>query len=423
MKRLLLFALTAAALMPLRALAYDCNAVVTADEAHVFTDSEVVNKAAAALLDSGADVHVISTDYTGPLADVERSVEQACPTWRMNGQRKANLIVFAVSPKGRHKNLFFGGAYAPAFVDVDTVNTIYSHAANPYYKQGDFVAGTAAAMSDFAAKIAAYHDQQQHPVEQQVTNQATDLHGFWIFLYWLLGIGGVCLTIAFLMYLRRKHTEEARQTAEAQQRAIAAQKRVVQGVRQVTLSANVQQQFVDMSNSVSADPTVQGLSAEQYITIGMLWENFYRDNIKPLAFSAVYGGSKGGGKTEQARRMHPYPSKPQTAPAPPASVTAASPTTVVVDHGGSNDLVTGVLLGQEMERSREVDEPVHHHHHESYSSREDDSSSSSSYSSGSDSSWGSSSSDSSSSFGGSDSSWGGGSDSGGGFSSGSDSGF
>lgn len=163
-------AMAFAFLMPVRvhSQAVNCNSIVALDEAHVFSDAATIGKSASGLIDQGADVHVVSTNMAGvtALSQVESGLEKSCPAWLANGHRKPNLFVVMVSPAQHKKNVFFGGAYTPALESEDQVNTIYSQSANPFFKQGDFAGGTEAALRDFSSKVAAFHDQQKHPVQQ-----------------------------------------------------------------------------------------------------------------------------------------------------------------------------------------------------------------------------------------------------------------
>ena len=374
-----LAAITFALLLPLNLHAQDCNALVTLDEAHVFTTAPN----ATALIDQGADVHVVSTSYTGPLATEEAKLENGCPNWLAAGHRKPNLFVLMVSPTTRKKNVFFGAAYTAPLKDEDTVNLLYSQAANPFFRQGDFSGGASAAFKDFASKVVAFHDQQQHPAVTQVTEQATDLSGFWTFLYWSLAIVGTVLAVWFGVWLLGRARRRREELATAVAGAAKAKDRAIRAYNLKTNPPTVlAQRFLDLTNSVNNDPGTEGLTVTQYEAMTDVWNDFYQD---------ITGGEAKGSRPRRVVPMKTEASygdkwaEPR-GPLAPAYVPPTTSSTTVINNTSSNDdLLTGVLVGEALS---DREEPVHHHH-----SSYDDSSSSGS---GSDSSY--SSDDSSSSF-------------------------
>ena len=73
-------ALTFAFLVPLDVHSQvSCNNIIALDEAHVFSDSSAISKAASGLIDQGADVHVVSTNMVGvsALSAVEFPLQSA----------------------------------------------------------------------------------------------------------------------------------------------------------------------------------------------------------------------------------------------------------------------------------------------------------------------------------------------------------
>lgn len=409
------FGLVVALLFTGIAYGQDCNALVN-DEAGVIKEPARISIAAAGLINQGADVKIITVAnlarYGNRLSDVEKFYERYCPEWQAgNGSRKANLFAVIVAPNQRKKNVFFGGAYAGALPNEDIVNTIFSQAANSYFRNGEFGDGIAAALNDFNNKVLAFHDQAKHPTV--VTQAATDLKpiaGSFNFLFILLGIGALLGLILYLRARTKKNNEEAKAT---QQEAIQAQ----QEASRLFLAANTESanyervatKYTNLSNSASCDPNQEGLTVALYTAIksywtGMAYDIKMMDRIEEIPTPSE-GYSPYSSHPQGHTKYKTAASNPESGqyPTPTPTYTTPAPQTTVINNGNSG-FVEGMM----------VDELLHEHHH----SRRDDeegsiwggssslgkprsSSDDSSSSSGSDSSW--SSSDSSSS--GSDSSW------------------
>lgn len=430
MKKLLFPLLLALAVVAPAHAQVNCNQLVTLDAANVLHDPTVIAKAASGLIDQGADVHVVTINHTPPagLTTTMQDLVTTCPSWK----GKANLFVLIIAPTEHKKNVFFGAAYAPAFLppgktDVaagqDAVNTIYSQAANPYYKSGDFSGGTAAALRDFSAKVAAYHDQQRHPPA------ATDLHGFYVFLYW----GLVLLAFVLLCFFAWKWwawlEKEHEAVTNAQSAAVAAKNRALSLYRgNPNENTTLSERLLDLTNSEKANPDTDGFSAQQYLAIRDLWDDFSKE-IKPGRETAARTSPRHSSRWSpdfSSNRVPPTQKDSRvgtryasTASAPSGNDYPArggytdtssdprnyvpTPQTVIIDHSSSSsDLLTGVLVGEALSRP-EREEPRHYREPDPTPSSDSSSSDSSSFSSGSDSSWGDSSSSDFSS--GSDSSW------------------
>src|SRR3569833_2696469 len=113
--------------------AQSCGAV--SDEAGILNGSIKAN----ALIDQGADVHVVTVQslskYGVRLLDVEHAYERNCPNWRgPDGQRKANLIVVMVAPNDRMKNMFLGSIYNGMFSGEAAINKLYGQTANAKFR-------------------------------------------------------------------------------------------------------------------------------------------------------------------------------------------------------------------------------------------------------------------------------------------------
>ena len=382
-----------------------CDSLVT-DEAGIIHDQAAIARAAQPLIDQGADVKVVTIAHMSIYGSALRSAfidyVGKCDSWRAGNGAKANLVVFMVAPTEHKKNIFYGPAYMPVFPSEDSVNTLYSQAANPYFRTQQWEQGFAVTMKDFNAKIAAYHDQQKHPVQQTTTinQEATDYSGFWTFLLWLLGIGtafgiGVWIVVAAR---RRKADEEEVATAQA----IALRERDAASdafARFPTTHeryADIAAIYQRLSDTELYDPSTPGISASDYRVATNAW-NDLRKQIRDALYGKTVQTSSGPVRSE-----------------PVAGVSQEQPktvhhhhTTIVRDDG--NGFTAGLVMGEMLERDREPESERRRY-------RESDPEPASS---GSDSSWSSPSSDSG---GGSDSSWSS-SDSGSSFGGGSDSSF
>lgn len=410
------------ALPMMRARAQDCSALITLDEAGVFGDARAVDRGAQTLIDQGADVHVVSVRNVpvNGLVGTQKWLEDRCPSWMADGHRKPNLFVVMVAPSAHKKNAFFGAAYSPVFSTEDKVNTIYSQAANAFFKQADFAMGTSVALKDFGGAVVAYHDQQKHLVVSTVTEQATDLHGLWVVMGWVVGLlalGGVVWALVVFWAGRGRRHDELKlaqvNATMARDRATKAYQAMGAGMdteRRAAISAR----FAELSNSVSNDPTVNDLSKLDYERITAVWRNL-KDDIAGVTTRQPRASDPGAGHGSGVISYKPnnVRTKPEWRGSYPRTPTPPPQPTVVVQPSSTNDFLTGMLAEDAIHSS--------HSHRDDYEppsrSRSEDSGSDSSYSSssgydsgsssGSDSSWSSSDSSSSSDFGGggSDSSW------------------
>lgn len=434
--------LALAALLLAAAFAHgqNCDSIIN-DEAGVLRDTDAITKGVHPLIDEGADVKIVTVPsiakYGSNLQAVETAYESRCPSWKApTGVRKANLFVLMLAPTERKKNAFFGSAYSPVLPSEDTVNTIYSHAANPYFANKQWEQGFGAAAKDFAAKVVAYHDQQQHPApaaSTTINQQPTDLSGLWWFMKWLLifaGIAAAIFGITVFFKGRQKRQDEA---ASEQSQALDEWNRANQAYLDMDKSndayGRISRQFADMSNSIKYNPN-ETMTAPEYRAAGRAWRDLRnsvvlasqprRTTPPPIgwrrrgvahAVAALDPDPKASGAKEASGRPHHHQKQAPAAQPTPERVIERE--TVVRDSG--DGVLTGVLLDEALHSRRE--EPRYEPDPPRY--REPDPEPEPTRS-GSDSSWGSSSDDSSSFGGGGDSSFGGGGDSGG---SGSDSSF
>lgn len=418
--------------LPLWAGQPNCSTV--SDEAGVINGYYDLMKSANLLADQGVDVHVVTianmSVYGPRLIDAEKAYEGHCPSWMASpGVRKANLLVLMVAPKDRVKNAFFGSAYSPVFGNEDTVNSIYSSAANPYFRTKQWSEGLSATLKDFGGKIFAYHDQQKHPVVSStvVNQQATDFRGLWAFLKILAFIGTFVLAFFLITWILRRR----RELSAARAGAIAAREDAASAFLILQPDSpdygNLASRYQSMSSRAEFDPD-EGLDKEQYDSITSKWSQLHRDiqasvsaarrkttiaeNPKPATEAPTPRVERVKTHSHHSTKSHSQlPSASDSAITSPSAVPVHQ--TVVVQSSTptpSGGFTEGLVLGELLAGRTEQET---HHRHESYESPipswSSSSSSSDSGSSGSDSGWGSSSSSSdssSSSSSGSDSSWG-----------------
>lgn len=324
--------------------AQQCGNVV--DEANIIHGT--INT--SPLVDQGALVHVVTLEDTtayGNLTGAAETFVKNCPDWQATDHHpKPNLFLVFIALRPTHqKQIFYGGGFGGAFKDHQSVDYTFSQAANPYFKHGDFVGGINASIKDFASINAAFHDQKLHPVQKTtiVNNQATDFHGLWTILGWLLGISIVVVVLVLVIqYFNRKHADAAAAKA-AQQDAIRARGAADSQFTRLDQTrpdyADLQQQYLSLSNSVQFDPSVDGLSADDYKVIARDW----RDLVDEMS-----------ARTISSNRIRPE--------APPAGYAGPGTTTpsyqqpaqqpVVVNNNNSGDMLTGMLIGEELGRSQ-----------------------------------------------------------------------
>lgn len=342
-----------------------CDSLVI-DETGTIASTAPVEKGAASLLNQGADVHAIYIRdlrvYGSRLDDAEKFYESNCPTWvDAAGHRKANLFILMVTKTPRPaKNAVWGEAYSSIF-QGDTATQIYSNAANPYFRQGQFAEGFEVAFANFGAKVAAYHDQQQHPVEKQevVNNQATDYSGLWSFFKWLLFIVVIvaAVIIVFKALASRKREKEAADAAQRQ--AAAAQQRADTAFRNADANdpnySAWAAEYQTLANSVSYDPNQDGLSAAAYGAIEHRWENLYLElrsaSIKQAPPQPYQKVTSVTAPVEPEPTVVPEPEPP----APPVRHIHHHHTTVINSAPPpSNDgFVSGMLVGEALSHNND----------------------------------------------------------------------
>jgi uncharacterized membrane protein YgcG len=262
-----------------------CNSVVI-DQAGVLKDPTSIERAANALINQGADVHVVTVSnvgqYGGHLQNVEDFYERQCSNWKApDGVRKGNLFVFMVAPSERMKNVFFGSSYTDVFPKKDNVDSLYSKYANPLWSHKQWDDGFVAALNGFGSAVAAFHDEQKHPAQTTVTQQATDLAPVASVFKWLLFILVCGSLIGLIIWLFRKRKQTAEATVVAQRMATQAQGRAADLFLKADKTnpgyGGIAERYTQLSNSVSFDPSQTGQSADTYNAIAAQWNSLAND--------------------------------------------------------------------------------------------------------------------------------------------------
>jgi uncharacterized membrane protein YgcG len=296
MRKILLVGALALSALSLQLKAQDCNAVVS-DDAHLFTSIPAIEQAASKLSSLDADVHVISTDNPGATLDAKvAQIQQTCPSWQQ-GSRKAiknNLVVFIVS---RHRvGLYYGNEFKKILDPA--VGMIKQDHMIPDLKRGDFNAGIINGINQTAIQVQAFNESVLHPTQKQtvINNQATDFHGFWVFLGWLLALVVIGVLVFYLIkYIRFKQAikEAQRCAVEAKSGAASLLLQVKNWlVEQAALGVNVishqnafdiiSEQFSELNGNLSMDPSSDDFSIDTYNSLTKTY-NGISNNLRTIA--------------------------------------------------------------------------------------------------------------------------------------------
>lgn len=366
-------------LSSLPSLAQDCNAVVT-DNAQVFKSIPAIEQAAAKLQHLDADVHVISTNFSGPLDQKLSEVQQACPSWQQGDhQIKNNLVVFIV---GQHRyGVYFGSQFKPALNGV--VGSIKQNYMLPALKRHDFDAAMIDGITQTAIDVQGFNESILHPAVKQtiVTNQATDLHGFWVFLGFLLGLVAIGVAAFYLIqYIRfgQRVKEYQRRAVEAKNNAASdliktknwLDEKTALGVDVISKQSRydvISERFSGMTDNLSNDPGTAGLGIDTYEAIQHAYEQI-SDTLEDVRVIHSSYASTSPSTPHRSRASHHSnhtPHQPTSTPTPVAQQNYApapsyqsqyQPSTTVVVHDSSSDLLTGMIIGEELNhRDRDED--------------------------------------------------------------------
>ena len=429
--------------VPVLAQLTNCTAPIT-DNAHVLTSSDVASLSTVIsnLKSDGADVHLITDESSTPIENYAPSMARSCRNWQNQaGGVKNNLIVLVNYPRQKKINLVSGSEYN-SVLNQRVRDDIKGNFIVPRLKSGAFGAGYLAGLEQVelhlaSRTVAAASGSGVPVVIDHSVHAATDYSGFFSFLKWslfLLFLGGIVFLI-----IKWVHAQSSRKVAQLN--ATASRNEVTDTINR--LSAKLAEQSalgiavtkaqgeLDLiSEHVSAvasnltnDPTDNKLSKEAYESI----DETYTKILAQLHAISTFGDKADATrlanklKSDKKDAKHakvalagdtyhiaeePTYREPVFSSSSSYSAVATAPvnTTTIIHEDHSNDLLTGVLVGEALSRPSYA-EPVYRDPSPSYSHESSDSfssDSSSSYDSGSNDSF---SSDSSSSYdsGGSDS--------------------
>lgn len=283
-----------------------CNQLVW-DGANVFPGvaGHQVQDAAEDLDTQGAQPHLITVPAAGggmgSLDFFENSMEKACTSWQSpTGGRKSTLIVILVSPSTHQMGIYYGSAWHKAL--DDHWNRIKQEYMAPRFKAGDFAGGLTAAARQISARIKASQDEALHPAQSTTINQPTDYHGLWLVLGWTLGLLFLCASAGFTWAYIQKKKQEENHRRSAQLDAIARRNRLSttllnykdQNDKKFTA---VSEAYSKLAGTIRNDPEQEGLTAEEYETIGKSYDYLYfqlkpeeqpRNFISPMMASKRY---------------------------------------------------------------------------------------------------------------------------------------
>jgi uncharacterized membrane protein YgcG len=398
-------AVLALSTVPAMAQLVDCNATIV-DSANILSPLDVnqIQAALPALVREQVLPHVITYNLTGN--DTQETfltrMQHACPSWQnVKGGLKGNIVVFMVSPNRRNIGIFPGPNYQDTSLNSDVRAEIKKTAIGPYFKSGNFGLGFANGIRQVTAKINDVQTAATRPVNHGTTivkNEApTDLSGLWKVLGFLLGLAALVglIILAFKLNAARKAKNLAQLDAiSARNTATSLLSRLSDTLREkaalgikVTAAQseldNVSADFATLGRNLQTDPTDNSLSQEAYETIAESYKSLIRD-LKGISTDGDLATKRKRDKATKAASNSSYgsyaaPVAPVSDPEPvstyrepvyntpapsPAYSTTPAPTTTVIheDHyyqnNSSNDLLTGVLIGEELSRPSYT-EPVY----------------------------------------------------------------
>lgn len=221
---------------------YDGNATVY-DGAGVFGGGErTVKVAAERLIQRGADVRVVTVDSYGNEPNLDEyylSLERGYPSWRVDGERKNNLIVFIIAKNDRKTGIYYGDEWDRVLRDEwKDVTTKYM---NPSFKRGEFVDGFVRGIERTTAMVDNYLDSpssgdsappvviverpQSDPVSVQ-SSEPVDLSGLWSILGWGLALVAVAGAVFFVVIVWKQRKRDEDERKGVQQKAKMAKQSV-----------------------------------------------------------------------------------------------------------------------------------------------------------------------------------------------------
>lgn len=313
------------------------------------------------------------------------TIVKSCPAWQApNGGPKSNLIVIAVAPAFHKSGLFLGTAVDSALGGA-RILSYRTDVMIPHFRTGDWAGGITETLSRMTARMAEFKNQANTPVNNTVVNEAsqpTDFSGLWRLLEILAGLGLTGLLVFLWFYGKKTAKENKDRCRSAQLDAIEAKNTASSRLSDLTAKLNsfhdklednpgvaaasaMEEQatasIAALSNSINNDPSDGSLSEGEYRHIASL-------------YNSIASTLTAANRYMQSPKEDPYAHKTvsYTEPAPIPTPPAATSTTAVVEkhyhdhttvvHEDSGNLVTGILIGEELNRQREPErtrEPEH----------------------------------------------------------------
>lgn len=354
-----------------------CNMLVNDQTGALGSKFPMVEQAANNLNAKGADARILVIGLSGyPTMDaLVMDVVKNCPSWQSpNHGVKSTLVVLAVAPRERKMGIYTGHAYDSAFGSA-RMNRYRADFMAPHFKAGEWAEGLIATAGQMASRLEAYTAEVNSPVVNNTVNQAsapTDFHGLWVFL-WIVGFLGIVGISWWIAAARRKAKE---QLLEAQQSAIAARNRAANLLSELTLSLSqynnifagkpgaarasqilesASSQYSDLSRNLSGDPTQDGLGVASYASLRSQFASIAdrldaaKDYLSHPSDEPEVGGYQPYSHSSSSDPRYFVPRRRYETDKPSRPIQHHTKETVIV-HDGSSELLTGVLIGESLNR-------------------------------------------------------------------------
>jgi hypothetical protein len=401
------------------AWALDCEATLV-DDAKVISQPAKVEAAAGSLGNQGLVVKIRTVGSLRSGESLEsylKGVRDQCASWRSGSNWKSNLLVLAYSPnllatdpKGYQLDASFGAANASRLGN-GVWQQVLKERMVPEVK--NFAAGDKEAITvGFVNSLNGFEAIFARPIGggNVSIHQAADLSGLWTAMKWLVAFivlagGGIAV---FLFFRQRKEDSDELAGAQAETRRLRGDcvgalngldsdveraLRTAAVAKKPTLKPKLDrlQDLITRATSTlhSFDAGGLGEDPNESLSVAALRSNAHRygdiisNYIEParaLAKEIDVGDDsthtpKPSSSSRRARSENWTSSRansPRAEPAPQASAPAPAPTnttTVVHEHsGGSDNFLTGLLVGEAL---RGHDRVEHHYHRDESPSRSD----------------------------------------------------
>jgi hypothetical protein len=416
----------------------DCTSVVV-DDAKVFSDIKKVENAALSFQNRGPTVRIHTVAGGSDVMAYTDSLRIKCNWGRGQNDYNSNMLVIVYAPDAKPDFAIRYGSFFAAKLGNDKWKTIMSRDMTPgvrAWKAGErdgMDRGFSLTLAEFEAEWVKSAAQSAAPSTVNIT-QASDHSGFVKFLFALLLFGAAGAGIFW--WTRRKKDDQ--ELNSAKELANNARSIAVQGINEITDTTNralldakvlvadatkqaalkiMYDEYVQLGDDANdalnrfdtRDALDRNLSVSAYAAKQRRYEEIVRSNIEPA--KKIAANIKAGKIPTQPKAYTgpapraPYAPRTPRAPTPPTAPASASEPSVVhhhhttyVDRGSNgNDMITGVLIGESLDRSNQSNYVEPYHPSRRRDDDDDSRSSHSSRSSDSGSGWGSSSSSSSSS--------------------------